>query len=199
MKKPPSQRPARQPGLGQLNVVGKPYHPARRSWPEGADYNFGDGGHELRICIANASPKEVAAVERGRVEFGLMVDLPELFVVTRFRGPDARVVMSFDCSYQWHMLAPEQRTAPPAWEETSFELRALVAIVLVEATDGVILALRTMTYSPELTRALHGAIADQAGLSFDRAEHVRAVYDITKQFNTEELWDRCTVRCTGGD
>ena len=199
MKKPPSQQPERQPGPGQLKVVGKPYHPARRSWPEGADYNFRGGGHELRIFIGNASRKEVEAVNRSRVEFGLMVDLPELFVVTRFRGPDDRVVMSFDCSYQWHMLAPEQRTTPPAREETSFELLAIVTIFLVEATDGVILALRTMTYSPEFTRALHRAIADQAGLPFDRAEYVRAVYDITKQFNTEELWDRCTVRCTGGE
>jgi hypothetical protein len=32
--------------------VGKPYDPRRRSWPEGADYNFREGAHELRIFLA---------------------------------------------------------------------------------------------------------------------------------------------------
>jgi hypothetical protein len=103
VKKPPGQSPEHRPDPGgHLCAVGKLYDPSVCSWPERADYNFRGGGHKLRIFLANASRKEVEAVKRGRVAFGLLVDLPELFVVIRFLGPDERVVMSFDCSFQLH-------------------------------------------------------------------------------------------------
>jgi hypothetical protein len=179
-------------------MVGRPYHPGKTAWPEASDYNFRAGGHELRIFLANASKAEVAAAERGRVEFGLMLEPPELFVVARFHGPDDRVVMSFDCSYQWHRVSEAERTEPPAWEEISPDARALVSVVLVEATTGLILALRALTFSPEFTRSIHRAIADQAAGPYDKATHERAVDDITRRFNTDQLWDRCRIRCEGG-
>jgi hypothetical protein len=180
-------------------IVGKPYDPTRRSWPEGADYNFRAGGHELRIFLARATSREVKAIESGRVEFGLMVELPEIFVISRFHGPDGRVVASFDCSYQWHRVDPDERSDPPAWEEVNPQLRALAAIVLIESTNGLILALRAVTYSAEFTRAFHRAIADQAALPYDQASHEAAVADIVRRLNTEQLWERCAIRCEGGD
>ena len=194
---PPSQRPERQGGFHRLEV-GKPYDLSRRAWFEGADYNYRAGGHELRLFMRGLSPKEVAAVRTGRVEFGLLIELPELFVITRFHGPDDRVVLSFDCSYSWHRVSDAERTAPPAWEETSPELRALCTIILVEASNGLIAALRAVSYSPEFTRSLHRAIADQAGLPYDRAEHERAVEEIARRNTTDQLWERCKVRCEGG-
>jgi hypothetical protein len=180
-------------------IIGQPYDPRRRSWPEGADYNFRAGGHELRVFVGHATPQEVTAVRTGRVEFGAMIELPEIFVVSRFHGPDGRVVASFDCSYQWHRVSSAEQTDPPAWEETSPELRALLSIILVEATNGLILALRSVSYSPEFTRAFHRAIADQAALPYDQAEHEAAVADIVRRLDTNAIWERCAVRCEGGD
>lgn len=115
-KEPPSRRPERQEP-GSILIVGKPYIPSRRHWDEAADYNFRDGGHELRIFIPNATPAEVAAAREGRVEFGLIVDLPEIYVISRYFDPGdpARMIMSFDCSYSIHRVSPEGLTAPPAW------------------------------------------------------------------------------------
>jgi hypothetical protein len=179
-------------------TVGQLYDPRRRSWPEGADYNFRAGGHELRVFLGHATPREIAAVRTGRVEFGAMIELPEIFVVSRFHNSDGKVVCSFDCSYSWHRVSPEERSQPPAWEETSPELRALLTIILVEASTGIILALRTCSYSPEFTRSLHRAIADQAALPYDQAEHEAAVADIVKRLDTNAIWERCAVRCEGG-
>jgi len=198
VKKPPSQRPERQPGPIHPYIVGKPYHPTRRHWPEAADYNYRAGGHELRIFLPRATSREINAIESGRIEFGLMVELPEIFVISRFHGPDGRLVTSFDCSYSWHRVSPEERTDPPAWEDTKPQLRALLSIILVEATSGVILALRAVTYSPEFTRSFHRAIADQAQLPYDPAEHDRAVADIVRRNTIVQLWERCSVRCVGG-
>jgi hypothetical protein len=49
-------------------IVGQLYDPSRKSWPEGADYNFRAGGHELRIFLGRATPREIAAVGIGRVD-----------------------------------------------------------------------------------------------------------------------------------
>lgn len=193
MKRPPSQ-----PAPMHTYIVGQLYDPSRKSWPEGADYNFRAGGHELRIFLGRATPREIAAVGTGRVDFGLMAELPEMFVVSRFRGPDGRVVCSFDCSYSWHRVSPDERTDPPVWEDTSPQLRALTSIILVEATNGVILALRTCSYSPEFTRSFHRAIHDQAALPYDQAEHEKAVADIVRRLNTDQIWERCAIRCEGG-
>jgi hypothetical protein len=181
-----------------LYQVGQPYDRTRRSWPEGADYSFRVGGHELRLFMARLSPKEVAAVKKGRVGFGLLIELPELFVISRFHGPDDLVVLSFDCSYQWHRVNLPERTAPPAWEETPPQIRAICTVILVEASNGLVAALRAVSFSPEFTLAFHRAIADQAASPYDKAEHERTVLAITRQFTTDQLWAKCQHRCGGG-
>jgi hypothetical protein len=106
--------------------------------------------------------------------------------------------MSFDCSYQWYRVNEADRTAQPAWEETSPELRALVTIILVEASNGIIKALRAVNYSPEFTRSFHKAIADQIAMSYHKAEHEGTVLATTGQFTTDQLWAKCQHRCGGG-
>jgi hypothetical protein len=193
MKKPPSQRPERQGG--QLLQVGKPYDPARRSWPEGADYNFRHGAHELRLFLGRATPSEAKAVRAGPVEFGFFAEPEGLFLITRFGSQ-----MSFDCSYHWQRMAEVtgDRTLPPPSEETSPELRAILTIILIEASDGVVRAVRVVSFSPEFTRLLHKAITDQVGTPYDRAAHDRWADGMTASLNTEQLWTRCTMRCQGG-
>ena len=64
MKKPPSQRPEHQGPMHRLEV-GKPYDPSRRAWPEGADYNFRAGGHELRIFATSLIHRKWQPCERA--------------------------------------------------------------------------------------------------------------------------------------
>ena len=194
MKKPPSPHPERQGPMHRLEV-GKPYHPGRRRWPEGSDYNFRNGGHELRLFVGGATLPEVEAVRSGPVQFGFFAEPEGLFLITRFGTR-----MSFDCSYHWQRMAETtgDRTMPPASEETSPALRALLAIILIEATSGVVLALRTVTFSPEFTRAIDRAIADQAAGPYDPAGHREWADGMTARLSTDQRWERCTMRCPGG-
>jgi hypothetical protein len=175
--------------------VGKPYDPRRRSWPEGADYNFREGAHELRIFLAGASPREVEAIRSGPVEFGFFAGPLGLFLITRFGSS-----LSFDCSYHWQRMAETtgDRTMPPASEETSPALRALLAIILIEASNGTVLTLRTVTFSPEFTRAIHRAIAGQAAGPYDPAGHRDWADSMTGRYSTDQFWQRCITRCQGG-
>jgi hypothetical protein len=174
-------------------AVGKLYSPRRRQWEERADYNFRSGAHELRIFLAGATEAEIHAVSTGPLEFGLLVQQPELFLITRFGA-----TMSFDCSYSWHRVKPSERVPPPAWEETKPELRALCTIILVEATNGIVLALRAVTFSPEFTRSIHRAIALEAALPYNPAAHEARALATLAGLTTDELWRRCTVMCRGG-
>jgi hypothetical protein len=177
----------------QLLQVGKPYHPGQIHFPEGADYNYRSGEHELRIFLAAPTPREVVAVESGPVEFGMMVDPQGLFLVTRFGR-----ALSFNCSYQWHRVEVADRMPPPPHEETSPALRALLSIILVDAATGLVQALRAVTYSPEFTRAIHRAIADQVAAPFDAAAHERWAASI-RRLSTDQIWARTTIRCRGGE
>jgi hypothetical protein len=179
-----------------LYAVGKPYDPRRTTWPEGADYNFRGGEHELQIFLEGATPREVEAIGSGPVEFGLLAEPSGLglFLITRFGRT------TFDCSYSWYRTARTtgDRTWPPLWEETSPELRALLHIILVEATTGIVLALRAVSFSPEFTRAIHRAITEQAAAPDHRGAHESWV-DAMTRFSTDQLWKLCTVRCQGGE
>jgi hypothetical protein len=174
-------------------AVGKPYMPGHRTFPEGSDYNYRSGAHELRLFLAHPTPKGVAAVESGPVEFGLMVESEGLFLVVRFGR-----ALSFDCSYQWHRVDPAERVPPPSHEETSPELRVLLTIILVDAQSGLVRALRAVTFAPEFTRAIHCAIADQITRPFDDAAHSRWA-DSMLRYSTDQLWARTTIRCRGGE
>jgi hypothetical protein len=180
--------------------VGKPYGPGRRSWPEAADYNYrgdaqspGSAQHELRIFLAGPTPREVEVIRSGPVEFGMFAEPQGLVLVTWFGRST-----SFDTPYQWHRVGLADRVPPPPVEETSPELRALVAIILVDASTGIVRALRAVTFSPEFTRAIHCAIAEQAAAPFDAPAHDRWA-DRLLRFTTDQLWDRTTVRCRGGE
>jgi hypothetical protein len=173
--------------------VGKPYSTSRRPWQDGADFNWTSGGHELRIFLGDTSPREVEAIRRGPVEFGLLVEPAGLFLVTRFGG------LSFDCSYSWHRMAQAtgERGLPPLPGEMSPATRATLFIILIEASNGLVLALRTVTFSPEFSRALHRAIHDQATGPYDRVGHELWAERLTRS-TTEELWALCPIRCRGG-
>src|SRR5262249_29778903 len=115
-----------------------------------------------------------------------------LFLVARF-GPS----LSFDASYQWHRVNPADKVPPPPHEETSPAPWAQVSIILVDALTGLVRALRAVSYSPEFTRALHRAIAEQAAAPFDADAYERWVRGLMR-LGTAQLWGRTTVRCRGG-
>jgi hypothetical protein len=114
-----------------------------------------------------------------------------------FQIPLAKRKQKFDCSYSWHRVSPEERTAPHAFEDVTPASRSVISIVLVEATNGVVLGLRLVSFSPEFSRAINRAIADQAAAEFDPAGHDQWAAEMLR-YTTQQLWERCTVRCEGG-
>jgi len=147
--------------------VGTLYHPGKTSFQEAGEYNYRSGAHELRLFWASPSAREVHAVQNGQIEVALLVGPPVLWFLYRIDGG----CDWSDAPYTWHLLPPDQRMPP---EPLTGEARMLLNVVLVDATTGLIRALRAATLSPAVSQALHAAIAEQMAAPWDAAAYDRA-------------------------
>lgn len=175
--------------------VGAPYNPARRVWPETAQYSYRGGGHELVLFLRRPTPAEVAAVRGGASEFALYHHEDQICLLYRFGRPGEGIPWS-DAPTSWHLVPAAERVLPPA---TSGAERALLTVVLVDAADGLVRALRTVTWSPAFTAAVHAALRDQAARPWSEA-----LYDANRTLlyarypSTEALLAVAPTRTRGG-
>lgn len=140
---------------GAAYRAGEPYHPTRRSWPEIAQYNYRGGGHELVLFLRQPTSPEVRAARQGLASFAFYADQNLLVLLYAFGDG----LPWSDAPFSWHLVPAAERVLPP---ETRGEERALLTVVLVDATTGIIRALRVVTLSATFTRLLHDAIREQA-------------------------------------
>jgi hypothetical protein len=144
-------------GIFVMHVIriGKLYHPDVRHWPEGGEYNYRNGAHELLLRFNRPTAMEVEDVRCSECEFALASVDEILFFLYRF----GRTVPWSDAPYTWHLLPLGQRILPPV--SHTKETRALLQIILVDAGTGIVRALRGITLSPDFTYSLHTAIQNQ--------------------------------------
>jgi hypothetical protein len=174
--------------------VGKLYHPGIRHWPEGGEYNFRSGGHELLLRFVRPAAQEVEAVSRGDCEFALASVGDILFFLYRF----GKAVRWSDAPYAWHLL-PEDQRIPPLHPNTD-QTRALLRVVLLDAATGIVRALRAVTLSPGFTRSLHSAIQVQMNTPWvGNREYDRRLAAAYRRYPSSEDLFSITVAHTNGE
>jgi hypothetical protein len=144
--------------------VGDLYVDNRTHWPECAQYNYRGGEHELILFFDRPTPEEVKTVSKARAEFALFVERSLIVMMYRF----GQEVPWSDAPYSIHLVPREERVVPPVSLPTEW---ALLHIILVDASSGVIRAMRVLSMPPEFTQALHRAIQEQAEMPFTRAKY----------------------------
>lgn len=162
--------------------VGELYSPSRTSWPEAGEYNYRAGAHELRLFFANLTPSDISDITRRPAEFAVVVDGPVLFFLYRF-GKDEWS----DAPYSWHLVQaarPDEATTPAPLEENE---RALLHVILVEATTGVIAGMRMVSLSIALSRYLHSAIEAQIAVPFNQAAYDRHILEVYRRETSAQL------------
>lgn len=141
---------------------------------------------------AGITPRDVASITGGRAAFGLAVVGPVIFFLYRF---DPACPWS-DAPYSIHLVPEEERALPgPALASGAQTAQhALLNVVLVEATNGIVRGLRAITFSPRLTTALHLAIRDQLAAPWSAAAYDAALADAYRRHpTTRSLVDAATV------
>jgi hypothetical protein len=162
-------RPRARRPVAPVYRVGELFYRGCRSWPSGAEFAFGPGGHELTLFHPAIGPELIDDVRCGPAEFALIVRPP--IIVLAYRFGDS--IPWEDTPYCWHLQPEFRRVVPGA--AIAPEARALLWFTLVGADDGIIHAQRGMTLSPEFTRALHDAIRAQAMSPFDPSDCPSAI------------------------
>jgi hypothetical protein len=174
-----------------IYTVGQPYLSSGKC-PEGAEYNYRGGQHELYLLFRNPTPAEVAAVKSGAAEFALVLHRGVIFLLYSF-SPG---LPWSDAPYSIHLVRHDERTVP---SEETLESRALLHVILVDAPRNTVLVLRALSLSPEFTTILHAAIRRQAVEPWDAAAHDAAIADAYRRWSsTAEMLGDAIVRCRGG-
>jgi hypothetical protein len=196
-KLPPSQSPEHQDEVHRL-VVGKPYPPGRRIWPQGNQFAYRGGRLELVLFFDQPTPAEIQAVKTGRPDFGLYDADGLVVLLYRFFHDQGGVPWS-DATYHFRLVPQAERIDPPDPATLTPETRVLLAVVLVNATGGQIQALRMVSLSPEFTARLFTAIREQASRPFNSREYDSVLKSLNFRFPASDLLvDACSVRCEGG-
>jgi hypothetical protein len=175
-----------------LYKVGELYAPTRTSWPEGVEYNYRSGAHELRLFFPGVKPTEIEAIRIGPVRFALFVERGIIFLLFRFAG-----MPWSEAPYSWHMVPADQQTIPP---DTAPNERVILTTFLVSGDTGKLLVIRLTTLAPEFTRILHQAIRDQVAQPFDQRTYDRNLAAMRAKYpDVRAMVDQALVRCNGGD
>lgn len=163
----------------------------KRHWPEGVDYNYRSGQHELRIFMRTPSRQEIADIKSGESRFALAVERDIIFFCYQFgQGPWG------DCGFSIHLVPEAERILPEIPAESE---HALLTTLLIDAETGILKVLRATSLSPKFTQRLHRAILEQAAAPFPDDYHQQAE-KVYKHYTSAQLaLDRARVHCRGGE
>lgn len=161
---------------------------SRERWDQDSVEYLFRRGHELRVVLSDLTEREIARIGGdGRVDLALVVEPLVFTVLAQFDG----VIPWSGAPFSWHQLPEDERVLPPTL--TAGE-RAVLTLVLVEASDGIVRAVRSLVLSPEFSGALEEAIRDQAARPFIKADHGRQAADLYAHWRAYDLVDRAIAR-----
>ncbi len=176
--------------------VGQPYLPGHTSWREHVEYNgFRNNRHYLRMFLNGLTPAEIRDVREGEAEFALYVEKDAIFFLYRFGS----AFPWSDAPYSIYLTNEPDREVPEpgaAWNS-----RDPLLVVLVDAASGIVQGVRDLWLSPDFTKALRSAIAQQARRPWpgDQAYNSQ-IQDIYRRFpQPVELVHRAAAQTKGYD
>jgi hypothetical protein len=159
----------------QVYEVGKLYVPGRTRWPESTEYNFRDGQQELRVFLARPSRGEIQAVASAPLYLAAIVELPVILLGFRFSP-----TFKGTAPYSWHLVPEFARVPPPL---NPVDEGPILHVYLVDATTGILLALRMARIPADVANALHEAIFAQSAQPWNAAEYDRRLEVLYREDN----------------
>lgn len=138
------------------------------------------------ISLTNLRRREVDTLIKGAVRYGLFVFDSIPFLILKFFDSE----LSFDFSMNIYGIKEEYRE-----DWLNSEMNALT-IVPIEAETGIIRGLRLIPADPLLCSMMKMACRNQLDLFRNAFEVDSAIVDIQGKFNTEAMFQGCTVQFT---
>lgn len=138
--------------MAHVMKVGSLYHPQRRSWPEGAAWVYHGGRYELLLRLEQPSRAETDAVGAGRGALAFFEHESALIGLYRFG----------ENTIPWSDMPMEVHR----WAEMPTGAQVPISLVLLDARNGLVRALRLMLL-PDAFCATLAAAARRAAEAYD--------------------------------
>ncbi len=182
--------------MAYLLKVGEPYNPARPThprpaYPDALQYNWRSGVHELVIFQSRLTTREITGIRSGPLDLALVLSGQAIFLCFRFPG----ALDWSDAVYSYHLVPPDQQQVPPVLTPTQ---GILLPIILVEATDGIVRAIRVVTLPHDFAAALHDAIRAQASALWDAAAYDLHLARVYLAMSSDQLQRQAVARAHFG-
>jgi hypothetical protein len=132
-----------------------------------AQFCYRDEIYDLTLSVPAPSERLVKSLRDGEAEFALVIEEPLVLLCYRF----GTAIPWSSVPLRWWDLT---RDAQPPDHEPA-EARALLCASLIEAEIRMIRACRNVTLSLDFSRALNGALREQARIPFDPKAQDRAL------------------------
>jgi len=161
-------------------AIGESYIKTRKAWTPGTEYNFKDGGHELRLFVENPTRKEIDDYQNGEIELRLCTKCGLLMLVFKFGNQPW-----CDASYNWNLVPAESQILPE--DPDAPDIGATLAIFLVDAHTGILKVMRVIGMGNEFTKTLHSVIRKQMLQPFDRDKHFEQVELVYKMYSSNQM------------
>lgn len=169
-------------------AVGGLYNPGRRRWPEGPHLRLTPAGCELALFYDRPPSAEVRDVRTGVAQFAWLDAGPVSVLAYRFgMQPWA------DAPYEPWKEPEADRGVPAGAAGNSLALQ----VVLVDASTGIVKALRLLTWEPGFAQAVRDTLSRQLAAPPDDAAADRKLGELYRR-DSAALAEQAAVRCTGG-
>lgn len=166
-----------------------PARPARTAVEARYTHRLGD--HELVLVAPKVDGAMTEAVARGEAEFGLILEESFLGLCCRF-GEAIPWACAF---YGWDATPREERILPPGLDQIAGRVPLYVSLV---DGRGAARAERCITLSMDFSRALLGALREQARMPVDPGARRQEMARLRRRCPTPDaLAASATVRCRG--
>ncbi len=134
--------------------VGSRYSPPLAEWPAATQYTYRSQRHELVLFLYNPTPQEIAGIREEEIALGILpFDDDMLFLLYKIGS----TIHWSTAPYSWSHAA-EHRQILPAELQQNEDLQ----IIAVNATTGIIEAVRGVSLASDFATKLYALIVRQA-------------------------------------
>lgn len=164
--------------------VGKLLEEGITRYNEGVKFDFQQSGPVLLLFFNRPTEKEVESIKKGKLEIGFYVKDEVIFMLFKFQSLEW-----MDAPYSVHLSNPF--TFDDIEPGQGFGL----TIFLVDASTGILRALRYSGLSTDFSFKLQDAILNQKNLPFDAVVYNQKFMSIYNNYSTSDLVQRADVFC----
>jgi len=156
--------------------IGKSLQEGLTCYLEGSVFEFNSKGCFLLIAYSLMTKDEVRSFYNGNAEFNIEVHDNIIFFCKRIKGLRER-----SCSaYNYHLVDSILR---PSLENIGEDIGLKVQMILVDANIGIVIGIREVELTPELSRKLIRETRRQSEKEFDKNNYYMNLGKINSVMN----------------